>query len=242
MKDYPDLEAKLNDPFSILGDSERFRSFLRVLARFPELSEKNVQLITHQRPDAVMLATFNTWKDLGAPVRTGQSAIQIRNMRGDSWMPAFDISQTRARPAMPEIVSDVELILASAVLMGDTRPEGLDWTPEAYTDAYIGGQLEGLQEKRSPDMMETVRECMNTVVNIRYLRDDQQGYHYMPGWAAQFSKDEQRQLLTTVYRSGKRIIRNMEQSLSEAKNLPERHCGYLKSAEVVKQPRGWERN
>ena len=232
MKDYSDLESKLSSPFSILGDSERFADFLTVLAHFPELSEKNVQLIAHQRPGAVMLATFSTWKALGTPVRANEKAIVIRNMRGSGWMPVFDISQTSAKRTEPQVVADIGLILAASVLLTESNREGLDWSPQAYIDAYIRQELASLPQ-RSSEELDTLRDCMRTVINTRYLRPDAQSYPYIPDWTAGFDKDKQAQLLTTIYRLGKRILRNIEQSLDQGGNLPVRHCGYLKSAEVV---------
>lgn len=67
-----DLGAQLEG-----GNSEQLNQFLEFLSRFHRYSIGNLLLIFAQRPDAVQVAGFNTWKDLGRHVIKGEKGIAI---------------------------------------------------------------------------------------------------------------------------------------------------------------------
>jgi N-terminal domain of anti-restriction factor ArdC len=59
------------------GHSEKLREYLGAMARFHRYSWHNVMLIASQRPDAMHVAGFNTWKQLGRFVKKGAKGIMI---------------------------------------------------------------------------------------------------------------------------------------------------------------------
>jgi len=59
------------------GNSEHLNQFLEFLSRFHRYSIGNLLLIFAQRPDAVHVAGFHTWKDLGRHVIKGEKGIAI---------------------------------------------------------------------------------------------------------------------------------------------------------------------
>jgi N-terminal domain of anti-restriction factor ArdC len=61
---------------SILN-SEGFATYLRTLARFHSYSFGNVLLIRAQRPDAVRVAGYRKWLELGRQVKKGEQGIKI---------------------------------------------------------------------------------------------------------------------------------------------------------------------
>lgn len=61
---------------SIQG-SYQFRLFLTTMSKFHDYSIGNVILIGIQKPDAVRVAGFNTWRDMGRWVRKGERGIAI---------------------------------------------------------------------------------------------------------------------------------------------------------------------
>lgn len=107
------------------GNSEQLNQFLEFLSRFHRYSIGNLLLIFAQRPDAVHVAGFHTWKDLGRHVNKGEKGIAIlapmvkRNKERSKDEPAesdeasestvigfrpvhvFDVSQTDGDP-LPE--------------------------------------------------------------------------------------------------------------------------------------------
>src|SRR3990170_6002844 len=69
--------ARLEQAVGQIQDSETFRRYLDVQARFHRYSWGNVALILAQRPDATQVAGYNTWLKLHRYVRRGEKAIKI---------------------------------------------------------------------------------------------------------------------------------------------------------------------
>ena len=59
------------------GHSETLRNYLAAMARFHRYSLHNLMLIVSQRPNAIRVAGFHTWKQLGRNVKKGAKGIMI---------------------------------------------------------------------------------------------------------------------------------------------------------------------
>jgi len=59
------------------GNSAALTQYLGTMSRFHNYSFGNVMAIAMQRPDAVRVAGFHTWKELGRNVKKGEKAIRI---------------------------------------------------------------------------------------------------------------------------------------------------------------------
>lgn len=96
------------------GNSEALTAYLGTMSRFHNYSFGNVMAIAMQKPDAVRVAGFHTWKDLGRNVKKGEKAIRIlapliRSRKDESTgeesahvygfrsVCVFDISQTEGK-------------------------------------------------------------------------------------------------------------------------------------------------
>ena len=108
----------------ISKDPVAFKDFLDVMARFPRYSVANTLLIFDQRPEATLLADFESWKRRGESVKKGESAIAILEP-GDEYTrddgsigvsynvkKVFDERQTSARHLEPRHPETRELLLA----------------------------------------------------------------------------------------------------------------------------------
>jgi hypothetical protein len=69
--------ARLEQAVGEIQDSETFRAYLDVQARFHRYSWSNVALILAQRPDATQVAGYNAWLSMHRYVRRGEKAIKI---------------------------------------------------------------------------------------------------------------------------------------------------------------------
>lgn len=69
--------ARLEAGIAAIQDSDSFKSYLRMAARFHHYSFRNQLLIAMQRPDATRVAGFHAWKDLGRSVKKGAKGIAI---------------------------------------------------------------------------------------------------------------------------------------------------------------------
>lgn len=103
--------ARLEHAVTGIQDSDAFRAYLDVQTRFHRYSFSNVLLILSQSPDATQVAGFQTWKQLGRPVRKGEHGIKI----------IIPYRSTRARTEQVE--------------PADPRPESATSTPAAQVDA-----------------------------------------------------------------------------------------------------------
>jgi hypothetical protein len=72
-----DILARLEQAVGQLQDSESFRRYLDVQARFHRYSPNNAALILMQRPDATRVAGYNDWLRMHRFVRKGERAIKI---------------------------------------------------------------------------------------------------------------------------------------------------------------------
>src|SRR5581483_1800174 len=103
------LLASLERAVLDVQDSNSFKAYLRMAAKFHTYSFGNVLLIASQRPEATRVAGYRTWHALGRYVRRGEKGIAIvvpyRSMRENDageivervWFGTgyvFDISQT----------------------------------------------------------------------------------------------------------------------------------------------------
>ncbi len=68
---------KLAKAIDTVRESEAFRKFLDVQAKFHRYSWHNSMLIASQRPDATRVAGFQKWKELGRHVCKGERGIRI---------------------------------------------------------------------------------------------------------------------------------------------------------------------
>jgi excisionase family DNA binding protein len=107
-----DVLQQLRDGVTALTESDNWRRFLDVQARFHHYSWGNTLLIAQQRPEATKVAGYRTWQTLGRQVRKGEKAIMIlaplvhkvqgdgqdgteeRVVRGFKSVPVFDLGQT----------------------------------------------------------------------------------------------------------------------------------------------------
>lgn len=67
------LEKGVKDVFQ----SDKYKQFLNVMAKFPRYSVNNTMLIMMQRPDAQLCQSFTRWKQMGRYVKKGEKGISI---------------------------------------------------------------------------------------------------------------------------------------------------------------------
>ncbi len=72
-----ELTAQLEQGVAALRDSEEFKRYLDVAARFHSYSFGNQILIGMQRPDATRVAGYRAWQGMGRQVLKGEKAIKI---------------------------------------------------------------------------------------------------------------------------------------------------------------------
>src|SRR4051794_16543459 len=116
-KRHSDFLSCLEQAVGEIQDSDTFRAFLDVQARFHRYSWGNVALILAQRPEATQVAGYNAWLRMHRYVMKGEKAIKIsvpmrKKVEGDDGQDAsklffgvgnvFDVSQTDGE-SLPEV-------------------------------------------------------------------------------------------------------------------------------------------
>src|SRR5687768_2140740 len=69
--------ATLERGIEAMLTSDGFAAYLRMMARFPTYSARNVALIHAQRPAASRVLGYRAWQALGRQVRRGERGIRI---------------------------------------------------------------------------------------------------------------------------------------------------------------------
>ena len=112
----------------ITSDGGRVKDYLDLQSRFPRFSVGNVLLISMQKPDAVRVADYKTWKEAGAYIKRGETGMIILERGGEytrrdgstgvsfNAKRVFDISQTSARYASEPVVRKDDRLLIKALV------------------------------------------------------------------------------------------------------------------------------
>jgi len=68
---------RLKDGVNDIQESDNFKQFLLTMSKFHDYSIGNLILIMVQKPEAIRVAGFKTWKDMGRWVKKGEKGIAI---------------------------------------------------------------------------------------------------------------------------------------------------------------------
>ena len=117
-----EITDRLEQGVTDLFESDRYKEYLRVMARFHRYSFNNTLLIAMQCPGATRLAGFQSWKKFGRHVKKGENGIKViaptpfkKTVEEDGEekvivvprykvVSTYDISQTEGKP-LQEIAS-----------------------------------------------------------------------------------------------------------------------------------------
>ena len=117
-----EITDRLEQGVTELFDSDHYKEYLRVMARFHRYSFNNTLLIAMQCPGATRLAGFQSWKKFGRHVKKGEKGIKViaptpfkKTVEEDGEekvivvprykvVSTYDISQTEGKP-LPSIAT-----------------------------------------------------------------------------------------------------------------------------------------
>ncbi len=73
-----ELVGKLEDGIKEIFDSDKYKNYLNTMAKFHNYSVNNTLLINQQKPDATLVAGFDSWaRNFGRHVKKGERGIKI---------------------------------------------------------------------------------------------------------------------------------------------------------------------
>jgi endogenous inhibitor of DNA gyrase (YacG/DUF329 family) len=173
-----------------IQDSHQFRLFLTTMAKFHDYSIGNQILIMLQKPDAVRVAGFNTWKDLGRWVKKGEKGIAI----------LAPVMPPKAKVACPACGADVPRTAKFCPECGHGLEIGMEIDqPRFFRVVYVFdlGQTEGdpLPEFEVPVLTgEVNEELFASLLDLMKSRGVRVSFeprpHQDPGIKGQYSHGE----------------------------------------------------
>ena len=145
-----DAFAMLEEATKALAEGpEAFMTYLETQARFDRYSVSNCLLIAKQKPDAVKLADYNTWKENNIQVNKGENGIVILEPGNEytredgttgvnvNTKKVFDMSQTDAADSIDENKSyDIRKVLKALMAESPVDMKIADDLPETVQGTY----------------------------------------------------------------------------------------------------------
>src|SRR5215217_4865360 len=112
-------------------DGEEFKRYLAFAARFHRYSANNSLLVLLQRPNAIKIAGYKRWQELGRQVRRGEEGIRIL-------APIFRTVEDEKSSEKARILCSFKVVKVFDVCQTDPVP-GADPLPEKPRPAALPG-------------------------------------------------------------------------------------------------------
>jgi hypothetical protein len=141
------LHDRLTAQVEDLVDSDRWKQFLAVAARFHRYSANNVLLLLSQMPSATRVAGYRRWQSLGRQVRRGEAGLAILAPCVSRARP-LDDTEAEERPELVRVLQgfrvayvwDISLPEVRPTLLAGQAPDGL-WDALAAQVHQAGFEL-----------------------------------------------------------------------------------------------------
>lgn len=175
-----EITDKLEQGIKDLFDGEKFKEYLNTMSKFHNYSFNNTLLIAMQKPDASLVAGFNSWKNqFGRHVNKGEKGIQIlapapftvqketEKIDEDTGLPMLD------RNGKP-IVEEVEVIIPyfKVVPVFDVSQTNGKELPSLGADELTG------EVKNYEKFFEELKTVSPVPIRFEKIVDDGKGYYH----------------------------------------------------------------
>lgn len=172
-KDVQSISQMLQKGLDELFSGDKFKSFLKMTARFPNYSYRNILLLLRQCPHATKVMGFRSWIMNGRMVRSGEKALRIiapfvkdderekekdDDKKADTFrrISVFDISQTDLVPGFQDTAASVATVQIAAY-------------------PFIAGNLEG-DVDGFDEILAAVRAVSPYAIQIEVITGTKKGY------------------------------------------------------------------
>lgn len=104
-----DITEGLEQGLSALFESKKYQEYLKAMSKFHNYSFNNTLLIAMQKPDATLVAGYQTWeKQFGRHVKSGEKAIRI--LAPAPYKKKVNCSSNAAEENAPESESEINIM------------------------------------------------------------------------------------------------------------------------------------
>lgn len=167
------LEKGVKDVFQ----SDKYKQFLNVMAKFPKYSVNNTMLIMMQRPDAQLCQSFTGWKQMGRYVKKGEKGISIlapapykiereQTKLDDKGRPVFDADGEPVKEKVEVTIRAFKVVKTFDLAQTDGKE-----LPTIGPNELVGS-IDGY-----PKLLQTLQEISPVPVSFELIDGGAKGYY-----------------------------------------------------------------
>ena len=169
------LEKGVKDVFQ----SDKYKQFLNVMAKFPRYSVNNTMLIMMQRPDAQLCQSFTGWKQMGRYVKKGEKGISIlapapykiereQIKLDDKGRPVFDADGEPVKEKVEVTIRAFKVVKTFDLSQTDGKE-----LPTIGPSELVGN-IEGY-----PKLLQALQEISPVPVSFELIDGDAKGFYHL---------------------------------------------------------------
>lgn len=169
------LEKGVKDVFQ----SDKYKQFLNVMAKFPRYSVNNTMLIMMQRPDAQLCQSFTGWKQMGRYVKKGEKGISIlapapykiereQTKLDEKGRPVFDADGEPVKEKVEVIIRAFKVVKTFDLSQTDGKE-----LPTIGPSELVGN-IEGY-----PKLLQALQEISPVPVSFELIDGDAKGFYHL---------------------------------------------------------------
>ena len=169
------LEKGVKDVFQ----SDKYKQFLNVMAKFPRYSVNNIMLIMMQRPDAQLCQSFTGWKQMGRYVKKGEKGISIlapapykiereQTKQDEKGRPVFDADGEPVKEKVEVTIRAFKVVKTFDLSQTDGKE-----LPTIGPSELVGN-IEGY-----PKLLQALQEISPVPVSFELIDGDAKGFYHL---------------------------------------------------------------
>ena len=169
------LEKGVKDVFQ----SDKYKQFLNVMAKFPRYSVNNTMLIMMQRPDAQLCQSFTGWKQMGRYVKKGEKGISIlapapykiereQTQLDEKGRPVFDADGEPVKEKVEVTIRAFKVVKTFDLSQTDGKE-----LPTIGPSELVGN-IEGY-----PKLLQALQEISPVPVSFELIDGDAKGFYHL---------------------------------------------------------------
>ena len=169
------LEKGVKDVFQ----SDKYKQFLNVMAKFPRYSVNNTMLIMMQRPDAQLCQSFTGWKQMGRYVKKGEKGISIlapapykiereQTKLDEKGRPVFDANGEPVKEKVEVTIRAFKVVKTFDLSQTDGKE-----LPTIGPSELVGN-IEGY-----PKLLQALQEISPVPVSFELIDGDAKGFYHL---------------------------------------------------------------
>ena len=169
------LEKGVKDVFQ----SDKYKQFLNVMAKFPRYSVNNTMLIMMQRPDAQLCQSFTGWKQMGRYVKKGEKGISIlapapykiereQTKLDEKGRPVFDADGEPVKEKVEVTIRAFKVVKTFDL----SQTDGKELPTIGHSE--LVGNIEGY-----PKLLQALQEISPVPVSFELIDGDAKGFYHL---------------------------------------------------------------